>query len=700
MEFPRSVRVFAVAAYAIFLLGGTTVSAAAEEKVTLNFANADIEAVIKAIGQITGKNFLIDPKVKGTINIISASPIPAGMAYQVLLSALRTQGYTTVNGSDGVIVVVPENDAKAHYMATFGADSSVTGNQIITQVFPLKYESAAQLVNVIRPLMSPSNVITPYPGNNTLIITDYAENLKKIATLIHGIDQQGAPESIVIRLKYASSVEIAQMLGKLLGEGANNAAEPGKRFLALAEPRSNAVILRTENPDLVKRARELLEQIDVPITSGNTIHVVYLRNADATKLATTLRTLLSGLDTPGGAVSGGSATAPSSEVKAAPSLPGPASPNPATAAAGSTLASPFGSPATATSGSSSAVQADAATNALIITATDYVFNMLRAVIDKLDVRRSQLYIEALIAEVTTDKASQFGIQWQDITALKSGNTNNGTDAFAGTNFSKNGTNINAVAQSLGNASNGFNLGILRGNIYVPGLGNITNLGVLANALEADTNANILSKPNLLTLDNEEARIIVGQNVPFVTGSYAQTSGSSSVSPFQTVERKDVGLTLQVKPQISENGSIRLKIFQEVSSVADTANAAGITTNKRSIETSVIVNDGSIIVLGGLIQDSITETVSKVPLLGDIPGIGNFFKTTGRGHTKTNLMVFLRPYVMRDPGSTDAITNDRYDYILNEQERVRLPQHWALPDYQEIKLPDHAPVVKPETAPAR
>jgi len=330
------------------------------------------------------------------------------------------------------------------------------------------------------------------------------------------------------------------------------------------------------------------------------------------------------------------------------------------------------------------IQADSSTNALIITAPDHVFNMLRGVIDKLDIRRAQLYIEALVAEVSTDKASEFGIQWQDLQSL-GGNSNN-IRSFSGTKFSTNGASITSVAQNVGSASNGLNIGLFKGQINVPGLGTITNLGVLAHALESDANANILSKPNLLTLDNEEAKIVIGQNVPFITGQYAQTSGGS-INPFQTIERKDVGLTLKVKPQISESDTIKLQIYQEVSSVSDSANSAGITTNKRSIETSVMVDDGNIIVLGGLIEDRITETINKVPLLGDIPVLGNLFKTQGREHKKTNLMVFLRPYVMRDGNAANTITNDRYEYIRNQEALVSPKPNWILPDFPVVEMPD-------------
>jgi general secretion pathway protein D len=331
------------------------------------------------------------------------------------------------------------------------------------------------------------------------------------------------------------------------------------------------------------------------------------------------------------------------------------------------------------------IQADPATNSLLITASDQVFNMLRGVIDKLDARRAQLYIEALIAEVTTDKASEFGIQWQDLEAYK--NTSGNLQGFAGTNLTAGtGGSILAVAGNLGAAGSGLNIGLLHGQVNIPGIGQVANLGLLAHALESNAKANILSKPNLLMLDNEEAKIVIGQNVPFVTGQYAQTGGST-VTPFQTIERQDVGLTLKVKPQISEGNTVKLQIHQEVSSVSDAAGSAGITTNKRSIDTSVLVDDGSIIVLGGLIEDRISDSIDKVPLLGDIPGLGALFRSVSHGHTKTNLMVFLRPYVIRNAEDSAKVSNERYDYIIQQQIAITPAKVWPLPETPVVTLPD-------------
>jgi general secretion pathway protein D len=333
------------------------------------------------------------------------------------------------------------------------------------------------------------------------------------------------------------------------------------------------------------------------------------------------------------------------------------------------------------------IQADPATNSIIINAPDAVYNSLRAALDKLDVRRAQVYVEALIAEITADKAAEFGIQWQAL----GGVNRSGTTGFGGTNFGGAGQNILGIAANPASAGRGLNVGVLSGVVTLPGVGEVLNLNLLIRALESDANANILSTPTLLTLDNEEARIVIGQNVPFITGSYAVTGAATTPTPFQTVERRDVGLTLRVRPQISEGGTVRLQIYQEVSSVVDSVlpNPAGVTTNKRAVESIVLVDDGQIVVIGGLIQDAVRDGVEKVPLLGDIPLLGGLFTYKTRSRTKTNLMVFLRPTVLRDAQRAQSLTDDRYNYILGEQTRSKPPASAPLPDMEAPKLPPPA-----------
>ncbi len=618
------------------------------DRVTLNFVNADIASVVKAIGTHTGKNFILDPRVTGNMNIISQAPVSKELAYQILLSALRVHGFAAIE-ERGAVKIVPEADAKTSG-TVIDRGTQITGDRIVTQVFVLQNESAAQLATVLRPLVAPNNFIGAYPGNNTLVITDYATNIQRIAKIIQSIDVPVSVDVQVLKLQYASAVDVANLLGRLMPEATPNPTQPGSSAkLAIGvEPRTNALILRADTPALISRIKTLVAGLDTPTATNGSIHVVYLRNAEATKLAETLRGLMGGGSSGSTSVSTASTTVNAS--------------NPSIGAASGSIA---GSSASGTSAvANSAIQAYAATNSLVIVAPDHVYNSLRSVIEKLDARRAQVYVEALIVEVSSTVASEFGIQWQDLTGVNS----TGTRVIGGTNFGTSGTNIISAAGNISSVGAGLNLGIIRGKVTLPGVGEILNLGALARALEADQRNNVLSTPNILTLDNEEGKIVVGQNVPFVTGSFTQTTGNAT-SPFQTIERKDIGLTLRVTPQVAEGGTVKLKVYQEISSVVATTSSvksADLITNKRSIENTVLVDDGQTVVIGGLISDDTKNNDSKVPLLGDIPFIGNFFKYQTRNRDKTNLMVFLRPYILRDGKSAATLTGERYDYIRNEQ----------------------------------
>ena len=647
---------------------------AAPDTVTLNFVNAEIEGVVKALSEMTGKNFVLDPRVKGNVNIVSAKPVSKELAYDVFLAALRLQGFAAVEDR-GIVKILPEGDAKMHRSPMLGPQerAQAGGDRIQTQVFTLKFESAALLVPTLRPLIAPNNSITAYPSSNSLVITDYASNLQRLEKIIDAIDQPSGSDPIVISLSYASAIDVAQTVNRLFtetsqGQGGQS-ADPSQRLVVVADARSNKLLARSSgDPSRLARLRQFVAMLDTPTSAAGNIHVVHLKNADAVKLAETLRAIHSG--------EAGSAAAAR-----------PAAVTPLGAAA------PLTTPAANTAGAPGIIQADASTNSIIITAPDALYNNLRTVLEKLDTRRVQVYVEALIAEVTADRAAEFGIQWQNLGGLNKAGSQN----FGGTNFGTAGQNIVSIAQNPGNAGRGLNIGIVNGSVTLPGIGTVIDLGVLVRALESDANANILSTPTLLTLDNEEARIVIGQNVPFVTGQYAVSGTQTTPTPFQTVERRDVGLTLKIKPQISEGGTVRLQIYQEVSSIQDSTNAAGVITNKRSIESTVLVDDGQIVVLGGLIQDTVNDGLEKVPLLGDIPLVGSLFKYGTRAHKKTNLMVFLRPTLLRDAQAAEALAGGRYDYILGEQAKVKMPPGLLLPDAQGPTLPARDPVTKPAGA---
>ena len=663
----------------------------AGDAVTLNFRDADIDSVVGAFGHLLDRTFVIDPRVRGKMTLETPRPVTRAQAMQLLQAALRAQGFAVVE-SGTLTKVVPEADAKLQSTpVTAGRLPAAGGDQVVTQIFRLNYESASNLVPVLRPLISPNNTIVAYPNNNSLVVTDYAANLQRIARIVATLDSPSTGEVEVVPVSNAVATDIAVSVARMLEDSARGApgaqVDAGQRVTVMADPRINSILVRASSPSRLNLAKSLIARLDVPSARPGNINVVYLRNAEAVKLAQTLRGVLGG----GEGGNGGAANGPLSTAQTLPGqLPQGSALTPTAASASMQSAA-----TTPLQPSSSAP----VTNSLIITAPERVYRNLRAVIDKLDARRAQVYIESLIVEISADKAAELGVQWQFL-----GSPQGTTRAFGGTNLTARGSgaNILDVAANPASAGTGLNLGVVRGTINVPGVGEILNLGFLARALESGANANILATPNLLTLDNEEARIIIGQNVPFITGQFTATgTGGASVNPFQTIERKDVGTTLRVKPQVSESGTVKLQIFQEVSSVQSTSLAAGIITNRRAIESNVLVDDGQIIVLGGLIEERIDGSVDKVPGLGDVPVVGQLFRYDSRKRTKTNLLVFLRPVVVRDGADAHSITADRYDYMRAVRGDAQLPPHWALPDYKATPLPELPPASPRDAdAPAR
>jgi general secretion pathway protein D len=471
------------------------------------------------------------------------------------------------------------------------------------------------------------------------------------------------------------------LIARLIDSGTAAQADTSFKTTLVAEPRSNSLVLRAANPARLALVRSLVARLDRPtsdVASGN-IHVVYLKNANAVALATTLRAALAGEGAAGGGGGGGGASAASSPRGIVNATAGGASPS----------TTPVAASAEPSTGGQ--IQADPATNSLIITAPEPQYRQIRAVIDQLDSRRAQVYVESLIAEVNADKAAEFGIQWQG----PLGNAGNSLIGLLGTNFGSGGNNIiNLATSALGTAvpGAGLNFGVAaqKNGVYF--------LGFLARFLQSTGEGNILSTPNLLTLDNEEAKIVIGQNVPFLTGQFSNTGSggnNGAVNPFQTIERKDVGITLRVKPQISENGTIKMTIYQEVSSVqpGSVNSPSGIITNKRTIESTVLVDNGAIVVLGGLLQDEYAGNEEKVPVLGDVPLFGNLFKSEKRNRKKTNLMVFLRPVVMRDARETSNLALDRYELMRAIQKDTQ-----PLPS-SVLGVVNEAPVLAPQRAPS-
>ncbi|MBK1712310.1 type II secretion system secretin GspD [Rubrivivax gelatinosus] len=663
--------------------------------VTVNFVNADIDAVARAFAAMIDRQIAVDPRVKGQITVYSEQPQSVQQAYQTFQTALRGLGFAVIE-SGGLLKIVPEADAKLQTGTVSVGESGVRGDQVITQIFQLRYENPNNLVAVLRPLISANNTINSNPGSSSLVITDYADNLQRIARIIAALDQPTATDLEVVPLQHAVASDLAPLVQRLAETGstvtAPGAAAGAGGTTVVADARSNSLIIRAPNAARLAGVRAAIAKLDRPASglgpSGG-LWVVHLKNADAVKLATVLR---AAFGTSGGSGSTGSTT-PGSLTTATTTQntpPSPGNQNNSGAASAQATAPVTASGQPTTGGF---IQADPATNSLIITAPEPLYRQVRAMIEQLDSRRAQVYIESLIVEVAGDNAAEFGFQWQGLL----GKDGDSTGLFAGTNFSNTGGNILSIttAAASGNTSGlsvgeGLNIGLLKryGGTYA--------LGALATLLQSQTNTNIVSTPNLVTLDNEEAKIVVGENVPFITGQYTNT-GTSTSSPFQTIERKDVGITLRIRPQIGESGTVRMTIYQEQSSVLSTATVgtsnAGPSTTKRSIESQVVVEDGQIIVLGGLVQDSYVEEKSKVPLLGDLPGIGALFRSESRTKKRTNLMVFLRPVVMRDADSSAKLSLDRYD-------QIRARQQDAQPIPSTILRIDEAPVLPtlPNTTP--
>ena len=611
-------------------------------EVVLNFQGADLQAVVKAMSQMTGRNMLIDPRVRGQVTIVSARPMPIAGAYQVFLSALKAQGFTAVEGPGDAVRIIPVAEAKAAAPVNEQDGPPRGGEQVITHVAIGQHVAVAQLQNVLRPLMSPTSQLSVYDPANALVITDYADNVRRLLRIIEKIDQPASTDVTVIPVQHASAIDLAELVVRLSGTGvaqpgavpgapATQIAAGGDRFSVVPDTRTNSILLRSDNPGRIALLRSLIEKLDVPARAIGSTRVIYLKHAEATKLAEVLRGMLS-------AAAAGPPGAP--PLAGAAGRPGGAAP--------------------------SAIQADEATNSIIINASDTVYNNLRLVIEQLDVRRAQVYVEALVAEMNADRTDELGIQWAAAGQVGS------RVVGAAANFPAANPSLAAAVASpatAGASAAGLTVAVLGSKITLRDGTTVTSLGALARALQANNLGNILSTPNLLTLDNYQAKIVIGQNVPFVTGSFAAATtaaaaGVAAVNPFQTIERKDVGLTLRIKPQISEGSTIRLEIYQEVSSVNTTARAGAsdLVTDKRSLETKVVVDDGNTIVLGGLIQNTLNVTTQQIPILGDIPFLGALFRFKSEERKRTNLMIFLRPVIIRSVEDGYRVTQDRYEYL--------------------------------------
>lgn len=589
--------------------------------VTLNLKNADIRSVITTVSDITGKNFIVDPRVKGKVTIISAKPMSKDAIYQVFLSLLQVHGFSAVPGPNA-IKILPEATAKQYALPTAANRTPGRNAELVTRVLEIKHVPAVQLVPILRPLIPQQGHMAAYSPSNILIISDHADNIKRLEKIIAGIDKPEGNELEIIPLKNASASEVVKVLTALSNSTQNSKQPNNARPVLVADERTNSIIIGGDKSSRL-RIKSIILNLDTPLESEGNIRVVYLHYAEAKDLANMLTGIKDNL------VKGTQGKA-QGNIKA-------------------------------TEVSNSYIQADESTNSLVISAPPDLYQSLLSVIRQLDVRRAQVMVEAIIAEVSSNKSAELGIQWAVADQSAGNNTPIAITDFGDTSL---GGILSGIASGTAPSSvpNGLTTGI--GRFARNGL----SFAALLRALSGDGGTNVLATPTLITMDNSEAEIVVGQNVPFLTGSFTSTGGGSNpTNPFTTIERQDVGLTLKVKPQINEGATVKMEIKQEVSNVDFSADSsAGFITNKRSINTTVMVEDQHIIVLGGLIQDDLKETVQRVPLLGSIPILGAAFRYNKTVKSKNNLMVFLRPRIIRQASDGLALTADRYNYIRARQ----------------------------------
>jgi general secretion pathway protein D len=605
--------------------------------VTLNLEGADIAALIATVSEITGKNFIVDPRVKGKVTVISSRPMEQEEIYQVFLSILQTHGFAAIP-SGPVVKIIPDANARQTGPEPIPLEEGLENDALTTKVIPLANVSAAQLVPLLRPLVPQEGHLAAYPATNVLIITDRASNLRRLAEIVRRVDQASDSGVEVIRLRNASAPEVVKILTAL--EQKPQAGEaPRQPAVISADERTNSVLLSAD-PTTRLRLRTLISHLDTPLEAAGNTHVLYLRYANAKDLVS----VLTGVGEKAG---GGEARA------LAPGQP----------AGGGALARDV------------SVVAEERTNSLVVTAPPSAMETLRSVVRQLDIRRAQVLVEAIIAEVSPAKSAELGIQWQTDLGISTGTFGRFSRSKGDFSIGEGGDDDDAT-DPIDSLRGGLFVGYLEGG----------NLRALLRAVAKDGNSNVLSTPSLVTMDNEEAEIIVGQNVPFVTGQYSSTT-STVDQPFQTIQRQDVGIILKVKPQINEGDAVRLDIKQEVSSVIEGASSASdLVTSKRSIATKVIVDDGQVLVLGGLIEDKLRESVTKVPFLGDIPLLGNLFKDRTLASDKINLMVFLKPTILRDREDGNLVSRAKYTH-LREQQAANPPEAmWLIPRAKREVLP--------------
>lgn len=630
---------------------------AAAQPVTFNAKDAEIAAVVGTVAEITGKNFIVDPRVKGKVTIISSRPMEKQEVYDVFLSILEVHGFAAVPLGN-TIKIIPAANAKQSAVPIGTGNEPTETDEVVTRVIEIENIAASQLVPILRPLIPQQGHLVAYPPSNILIVSDRAANIERLLQIIRRIDKRTVDEIEIVPLKHAAASEVVRVL-TALQQQANRGAQQGGGEIdqptLIADERTNSILVGGGRSGRLQLLA-VIAHLDTPLETTGDTHVVYLRYANAKDLVPVITGVGSSIEQEEQAKKGGAAAAPGRQ---------PA----------------FN------------IQADEATNSLVITAPPAVFRSLQAVIRQLDVRRAQVLVDAIIAEVSSDKTAELGVQW--LFGEKNAPRDNPVGLI---NLGPAGSSIGAIAGAAtgsgsdvrGNLAN-LPSGLTIGGGDFPNSG--TGWGALLRALQGDSANNILSTPTLVTMDNVEAEISVGNEVPFTTGSFTTTSDGAS-NPFQTIERKNVGLTLKVKPQVNEGNTVRLNIEQTVDSLAGSGQDVTLSiTNTRSIKTTVMVDDGNVVVLGGLTQDNQTESIQKVPLLGDVPLLGHLFRYTTKRKNKTNLMVFLRPVILRDEAMSSSMTNSKYGFIRDRQLESRANKSLILRSAQGALLPSMEEMMK-------
>jgi general secretion pathway protein D len=605
--------------------------------ITPNFKDADLTQVAESVSVATGKNFIVDPRVRGQVTMLSSTPMSPAAFYEAFLAILQVHGFIAVPAGD-IIKVLPDANARQIPSLDLPGQVSATSDEIVTQVIDVKNVNAAQLVPILRPMIPQYGHLAAYPASNILIISDRASNVNRMIRIIRRVDQVGDQDVEIVPLQNASATDTVRVLNSLFQQAA--AAEGSVAVKVVADERSNSVLISGDQSQRL-RIRVLVAHLDTPLQAGGDTHVRYLHYANAEKVAPKLKEYITGIaqQTSGGTT--GAQGGPQAQAE-----------------------------------KNAVVLADPATNSLIIMAPPKIMRALSEVVDKLDIRRAQVLVEAVIVEVNADKTSDLGVNWAAWS-----NGSNGAQIPAGAFIEPiGGTSLTDVASTVQGIANGSTTSTSSLTGTTLALGKISangiNFGAMLRAISGDANTNVVATPSAITMDNQEAELKVAQEVPFITGQYATTSGSttstsSTVSPFTTVQRQEVGTILKVTPQIAtESDSVILKISIESSSVAPTSvSTVDITTNKRTVSTSVLIEDGGIVVLGGLISDSVTKSEQRVPFLGSLPLVGLLFKTRDYSRTKNNLMIFIRPKILHTAEQTAITTGAKYNYMLDEQRRA-------------------------------